>query len=511
MKRTLKFISLLLTSVILFSSCAKKDDDTKESSKKEKTEVEKEEIDEEEETTATDESEDTIDRSLSIKDQILSLDGVVGIKELGYFSYGMEKASNFLITFEQPLDWNDPSKGTFEQRVQYVYLGSDSTEFNIGGYNLNSEDYLAYGPEFGILMGDRESNYIAPEYRFYGESKPEDLDFKKADYWEYLTNYNAACDFHHIATQLKRINSDDWIMTGGSKGGSAVLLQAMYFPEDAEVYMSVVAPYCNGQQDDRYYKKIYESIGNESYGEGYASECRDLILEFQVEAIKNRYALQPQYIQIAEEYGIEFDDYITPEVFYDVAVLEVATYFWQYDQDFDLLKDLLGVKSSMNYFSDMLNILLTASPPYNWDKNSIVYPYFVQSMKEFGFHSFDFSYLRSALEKDGEGEGLAVTEDMEDMLFFKMVLYPEVYDSLTYDGSDRAKLTSWLDTTDTNIVFLYAAKDVWYEMRLPDPPEKKNFLTIIDYDFSHMNLYLVLNAQDKMSVTNFIDDALKDS
>ena len=132
-------------------------------------------------------------------------------------------------------------------------------------------------------------------------------------------------------------------------------------------------------------------------------------------------------------------------------------------------------------------------------------------MKEFGFHSFDFSYLRSALEKDGEGEGLAVTEDMEDMLFFKMVLYPEVYDSLTYDGSDRAKLTSWLNTTDTNIVFLYAAKDVWYEMRLPDPPEKKNFLTIIDYDFSHMNLYLVLNAQDKMSVTNFIDDALKDS
>ena len=41
------------------------------------------------------------------------------------------------------------------------------------------------------------------------------------------------------------------------------------------------------------YEALYNTIGNERYGETKAKEYRDLMLDFQVEAIKNRDYLQP--------------------------------------------------------------------------------------------------------------------------------------------------------------------------------------------------------------------------
>ena len=87
-----------------------------------------------------------------------------------------------------------------------------------------------------------------------------------------LTSYNAACDFHHIITELKKVMPAKWMMTGASKGGIATMVQSMYFPEDANVFVPQIAPVMSSLQEDCFMKNIYETIGDDRYGSELAAE-----------------------------------------------------------------------------------------------------------------------------------------------------------------------------------------------------------------------------------------------
>lgn len=100
------------------------------------------------------------------------------------------------------------------------------------------------------------------------------------------------------------------------------------------------------------------------------------------------------------------------------------------------------------------------------------YPYYVQCMKELGYFRVDFSYLRNALEAEGSGAKLAVTEDMEDMLSLKLFIYPEVLETLSFDRSLHDDLVAWSKTTESYVIVLFGGSDVWYPLRLPDVPDR---------------------------------------
>lgn len=454
-----------------------------------------------------------------------SLDGVTRVEDItvspgsymGSQNNSPGDQENYVIYFEQPLDWNDPSKGTFEQRVSLAYTGSDINEFYVGGYFLN-DNTLIFANYMDAYASSHVVNFISAEYRFFGKSKPEDLDNHDPGYWEYLTSYNAACDFHHIMTELKKVLPSKWMMTGASKGGIATMIQSMYFPDDADVFVPQIAPVMESPQEEIFMKNIYETIGDDRYGPELAAEYRQLVLDVQVEAIKNRDELQDRCCDYIFGTGQTYTDIATPEIIYDFFVHGFAILTWQYAQDFDSIRKVLDMKGEDGYI-DELYYLLTGDRPVddtvyylNEDPEQIrydYYPYYVQCMKELGYFRVDFSYLRDALEADGSGAGLAVTEDMEDMLSLNIYLYPEVLETLSFDRSLHDDLVTWSQTTDSNVIVLFGGSDVWYPLRLPDVPDRENYHTFVDDLSAHGHIYARIDLYSRYDIQNLIDEALR--
>ena len=156
----------------------------------------------------------------------------------------------------------------------------------------------------------------------------------------------------------------------------------------------------------------------------------------------------------------------------------------------------------------MLNLLIYANEPDTWSCNTEFFPYYIQGMMELGEHEYDFSFLREALEKDGSGAKLVITEDMEDMILYRMTLAPEVFDSIEYDSSVRDSIIEWSNTTDCTVIMLYGGSDVWYQPRIPDVPDRDNFHTYVDENAAHSDIYSMIDPDIQEEIDGYIDAAL---
>ena len=198
--------------------------------------------------------------------QLKSLDGVTDVKAV--FNINMHVfAEKYMVTFEQPLDWNDPSKGTFPQRVEVsINRNPRINVMETNGYCLN--DKLS---KFAFLMASVQEtvylfdgNYINVEQRFFGDSRPSDMSNESTEYWEYLTSENSANDYHKIYTELSSVLGEKWIAQGTSRGGLMCNTFGYYFPDDMSVYLAYVAPCSEGlDEDKRFYDFVYNEIEDE--------------------------------------------------------------------------------------------------------------------------------------------------------------------------------------------------------------------------------------------------------
>ncbi|MCR5804221.1 MAG: hypothetical protein K6G47_08150 [Clostridia bacterium] len=512
MKKGFRTVAAVIVAAVMLTSCfssrktdEKETDATKKTVKAtteatdETSEVTDETTETTEETTAETTKEfEPIDESLPFDEKLEALDGVVRVDEVSTDTY--------VVWFNQPIDWNDPSVGYFRQRVQVCNVESDITNLNVSGYLLD-DNFLAFGMQ-SYWQYTYMTNCVNAEFRFFGQSTPKGLDVNDPELWQYLTSYNAACDFHHITEQLKRVFPGKWLMSGGSKGGMTTMIQSMYFPSDMDLYIATVAPFSDGPQAADYYDNIYETIGNECYGEEKAAIYRETVLEFQVECIKHRDEMQDAFYQAGLDDGAVYTDFTTPEILFDLGVLEFATYTWQYSRDFDNIRSVLDSKDSPDYVSNLLQLLLSRSIPLDWSTTTPYYPYYIQAAMELGEHEYDFSFLRAALEKDGSGAELVITEDMEDMLLYRVVFPEQIYNSITYDPSVRQSVMEWMNTTECNVILLYGGCDVWYATRLPDVEDRDNFHTFVDQKSTHDEIAMMMEKSEQAKVFAIIDEVL---
>ena len=452
----------------------------------------------------------------SLEEQIKGLDRVISCEPATPATAYIDSSmllyeSKYNVTFDMPLDWKNPDAGSFPLRTTFTFIDKNaSTSFICDGYNLYDMEFSSYDTRRDLAWV-YNMNEIRIEHRFFGGSVPEGLSIDKTDYWEYLTDENASEDFHFIVSQFKKILPGKVMFTGGSKGGQLTNMQSFFHPEDADLFVSVVAPGgCDPDAPD-FFDYIYKEIGDQAYGKDKAQKYRDMVLQLQVEAIKHRDVLAPKYYQQGLSDGCIFTDFVTPDILYDMAVLEFATTAWQYGLDTTTIKQVLDMKdpNDPNYIEQLYNLIYDMNKPDIWAHNSEYFAYYVQAAKQNGEHEYDFSFLREALEKDGSGAKLVITEDMEKGLLFRMVFTPEQYEAFTFDPTVYNNMVKWSHETKSTVVMIYGAADVWYSMRLPDVTDNENIHIFTLPDASHMASFERMSKEMSQEVTAIVDPILK--
>ena len=405
--------------------------------------------------------------------QLMAIEGVVDVQKIkrGYSPF----SEKYMVIFEQPLDWSDPSKGTFPQRVEVAFRkNARITVIETQGYCFYDkfrEDFFSIEP--GPEMADYfDGNYVNVEHRFFGDSKPADLSSKDTKYWEYHTAENAANDYHKIYTSLKPILGDKWVSVGTSRGGLMTNVYGFYYPDDMLVYIPYVAPCADGMNDERFYDRIYLELGNEAYGEEQGKSMRDLVTAFQVEALRYKEDVLPKYKEKISGSQYEFESRLTPEVLYDVNVLEFAANFWQYGGDFEKLGAIVAMPDSTEEEREakcnaVYEFLVNTQDPEDWSQSSWAWPYYVNTATTYGQHHYNFSYLREALEKEGLSDTLSVTEEMEPNLLPLLVFTEEQQEAFQYDRSFHDALVSSFDTTTAKHLMIFGGTDPWTGLAIP--------------------------------------------
>ena len=411
----------------------------------------------------------------SFKDDLLTLEGVVSVDEIVQSGDSKPFAEKYIVTFAQYIDWNNPNLGTFTQRVEIGFKGYDNVNvIYTSGYELY-EDNFEFDDEHEISK-IYDGNFINVEYRFFSKSKPEGLSSESTALWQYLTDENASNDFHNIIEQLKEILSGRWVFTGVSKGGQATNVFAYYFPNDADAYVSYVAPFCDGIDDDRAFNAIYNTIGNERYGEEKAKEYRDLMLDFQVEAIKNRDYLQPLIISedsyLDNKYPLK-----TASLDFEVAIVDLVFGEWQYDQNFASFDEVMkitprsddlstpDVKENQKFLDALLTLIHVKNDPFIVDRE-LSFPYTVHAATENGNYGMRLQPLRDELAKIGFS--MDFTAETEKNYLALSELTQEQLDKFKFNPSTRNKMLEWTQTNKSNVIMIYGDSDPWYFMRLPE-------------------------------------------
>lgn len=419
----------------------------------------------------------TIVRSNSeIVDELANIDGVTKVERITQKVPVFDE--KYLVTFEQPIDWDDPSKGTFEQRVEIGYQGRDRVNvFHASGYCLND---VFIGSDTAFKIDDRkelnkmyDGNLISMEYRFFGESVPKGLSRDDTDMWEYLTVENAAKDFYSIMEKLSPVLYGKKVFTGESKGGYTTNTMAYFYPDYCDAYVSYVAPLCEGIEDPRIEKNLFETIGDNGYSREEAADMRRIMLNFGVDCIVHRDELEDLYYQEAQDTGCVYRDAVTKETLFDMAVLEFFGGYWQYGSDIAKLQEILDMpdttdKEHADRLDAELELLVQIAPPSTWSNSYAAFPYYVQVMKEMGGYYYDFSYLREAvIEATGE-DMLAITPDMEKGILLNFMFTDEQKEAFVYDDTMRQNLLSDSETTKAHLIRVYGGCDTWYPARIHD-------------------------------------------
>jgi hypothetical protein len=245
-------------------------------------------------------------QSTDIKDRILAIPGMSLIEEKPYAGYRF-----LVLNYEQPIDHRRPWAGTFQQRISVLHKGTDRpTVFRTSGYGLSTTPSRAEPTR--IVDG----NQISMEYRFFTPSRPAPADWSKLDIWQ------AASDQHRIFTALKKVYGENWLSTGGSKGGMTATYYERFYPRDMDGVVAYVAPNDVVNKEDSAYDRFFANVGTK--------ECRDRLNTMQREALVRREPLQKKYKEWAETEGATFHTVGTLDKAYEAVVLDFVWGFWQY-------------------------------------------------------------------------------------------------------------------------------------------------------------------------------------
>lgn len=323
------------------------------------------------------------------------------------------------IIIQQWLDHNDHSKGTFPQRIILShYLKKAPMLMVTEGYNARPRHY-----ELTEIL---KSNQLIVEYRYFGKSKPENVDY------QYLTNQQAMEDLHRINKVFKKFYRKEWVSTGISKGGTTCMYYKATYPKDVKVAIPYVAPLANAREDQRT-DELISTVGD--------AACREKLSDFQIHALEIQDSLLSYALKDAKENSLTFERVQGIEKAIEYAILEYTFSVWQMGHDCNEVPEDKSPAATYQHIKQVVGIDFYSDAVIAYYE-----PSFYQFMTQNGYYGFMHDHLKDKIKH--------VT------IFNNSIFAPRGVD-LTYDPSYNIWVNERLDKKAKKMLIIQGAYDPW--------------------------------------------------
>jgi len=358
-----------------------------------------------------------------IVDELARIPGLTVVAELP----GLDAGSRFFqLTYTQPVNHLQPSRGTFEQRLTLLHQSESApTVAYTGGYGLRQTPFRV---EATRLV---EGNQLAIEQRFFETSRPEPADYGDLDI------YQAAADHHRLFQALRPLYTGRWLSAGASKGGRVTVYHRRFFEGDVDGSVVYVAPNDVVNDDDRYAEHL-EQVGN--------AECRARLRAVQRAALERRDDIVPVIEQVASEVGLTFDLVGSVDRAFEVGIVELYWTFWQYF----LESDCTSVPDADAPLADLIGFVGEVVGLTSLSDDNVLpsVPAFYQSGTETGYP--DITPIEAPIRELLRFPGLDVPRN-----FVPADIAME-YDPFAMEDIDR-----WVKEHGSRLLFIYGQNDPW--------------------------------------------------
>jgi len=326
----------------------------------------------------------------------------------------------YVLHFEQPVDHDDPSQGTFLQEVSLLHRSSLATVPMIVQTSGYTDYYLDRPVELTKLLG---ANQVSIEHRYYGASRPVPTD------WTKLTIEQMAADEHAIIVALRTIYGGAFVTTGGSKGGLTAVAHRRFYPDDVDGTVAYVAPLTLGAPDARY--GAFATMAD-------PGGCRQAVRDVATQMILRRDAMQARAaLQTSHTYTRVA---IGPAV--EAAIVSLEWTFWQYFG----VAQCANVPAVTASDDELFAFLDKVSPVWDDDDEQIGYfeAYYYESEAQLGYPEVDVAYLQP-YQKYGEDA------------YANMLPAPEP----AYSREWATDIETFVTVRGDRLLFIYGEWDPW--------------------------------------------------
>ncbi|MCC6724498.1 MAG: hypothetical protein IT258_08305 [Saprospiraceae bacterium] len=333
---------------------------------------------------------------------------------------GFEAA--YELKIRQPIDHKHPEKGSFYQRLFLTHKGFDRPTV------ICTEGYERPTNRMYELTRLLNGNQLDVEHRYFGDSKPEKLDY------QYLNLEQATADLHHINQVFREIYKGKWVSTGISKGGQTTIYYRYFHPADVDVSVPYVAPLNQDLEE----KRIYAFLDTVS-----TAECRAKIKAVQMRLLKNRAEVLNKLSWFAKGAGQNFT-YLNFEQAFEYAVLEYQFSFWQMGNDCAKIPD-----DKMPLDSTISHFLQVSDLGFFSDETIAGYAsHYYQAGDEMGYYGYrteDFKGLLKALPMSPHPSAVFMPGKQ----------------ATSFDGDLPKKTAKWIDDYGNNFIYINGNSDTW--------------------------------------------------
>ncbi|PWK18271.1 S28 family serine protease [Xanthomarina spongicola] len=411
----------------------------------------------------------TTDYNPSTFEKLASMEHVVSIEKKDLVSHFDE---NYEIWFEQPIDYNNLSKGTFRQRVLLGFENpTQPVIVELHGYGIGSG-------KAGELANHYKANQINIEHRYFNNSRPENID------WNTLTVENAAKDQARIIDAIRKAlyPNTKFISTGISKGCQTTMLHRRYFPENVDACVCYVGPLNFEREDPR----VYEFLNNVS-----TQENRDKVKAFQELCFENRASLLEMMKAAGKEKDMSWEFGVDKAI--DYTILEYSFAFWQWGTPIE------SIPAENATAEEIYNHLISVVGYGFFEEKAVegLQPYFWAALTQQGIYGYETAPFKEYL-------------NTEEIYKFEWA-FPEGI-TKEFDPVPMQEIQTFLDNSAEDMLFIYGEYDAWSAtaVELEDDASKREVYKFVQPKGSHTTRIKSFSPETQKEIYDIIDGWLKE-